>query len=134
MEDYKVIIDNEKYHIPGLVSSFNQEIFQEYSYEEENEKYFDMNRLIDDDKIPELDRICDMCCDTIGQITLDNENDLKEFSSLGADLRMYDNLSKISFKRGDKEKGINYILQEMKIALEYYNVLLERDKENTKTK
>lgn len=134
MNDYKIIIEGKKHDMLEIVSSFNKELFEQYSYINEDEKYIDVDKLIKDERFEDLGRIYFQCCSSIGEMVLDSEEERAEYDKLGNQIRMHDNLSKMNYQKGENEKGAMHILKGIDIVLSFYEDLLEKEKQSSKIK
>lgn len=132
--NYNVIINNKEYIMPSVVSALNNELFEEYKVEENEKTYFDIDRVIENKRIEDLDRICFQTCATVGELALDDPETLQTYNELGPDIRLWDNMATIHRKKNNIDKACQDYLKIMEPVLEFYNNLLKEEQEKDKTR
>lgn len=130
--NYNVIINEKEYLIPSTVSMFNEKLFEEYKVEENEKTYFDINRLVENKRIEDLDRLSFQSCAIVGELAYDDPETLQAYNKLGPNIRFWDNMAILDRKDNDIDKACQDYLKLMEIVLEFYNNLLEHEKNKTR--
>lgn len=130
---YKAVLDEKEYYFPEGIYKSNEEVLKNFSYVSEDEIIIDLKQMKDRIDYEKLDLISFQCAGFVGEIVLDNEQDLKEHNELGPRIRLLDNMAKIHLSKGEEEKARENQIKLIELELNFLNKLIEKENSNKKS-
>ena len=121
-EPHYVKIEGIDYKLPMSIMATNNEIFKQYTKEENDKLYLDIEKMIQDDKKEQLKSIAK----ELGKITISylNEEGINT-ENVSTNLKSTEAMTNIYFKKQEQEKAYEKIKQSMKLSLELQEELQE---------
>ena len=121
-EPHYVKIEGIDYKLPMSIMATNNEIFKQYTKEENDKLYLDIEKMIQDDKKEQLKSIAK----ELGKMTISylNEEGINT-ENVSTNLKSTEAMINIYFKKQEQEKAYEKIKQSMKLSLELQEELQE---------